>query len=50
MKNNRTESELDVQTAAVKAINGSVKTIITSGDDNAYAGLVGIREILKEIN
>lgn len=43
------DRELDVQTAAVKAINGSVKTIITSGDDNAYAGLVGISKILDEV-
>ena len=43
------DKELDVQSAAVKAINGSVKTIITSGDGEAYAGLVGIKEILEKV-
>lgn len=44
------DRELDVKESAVKAINGSVKTIITSGDGEGFAGLVGIREILAEID
>lgn len=43
------DKELDVQSEAVKAINGSVKTIITSGDGDAYAGLIGIKEILDNV-
>lgn len=44
------DRELNVKESAVKAINGSVKTIITSGDGEGFAGLVGIREILAEID
>ncbi len=42
------DRELDIQEAAVKAINGSVRTIITSGEGEGYGGLFGIKEILKE--
>ncbi|MBE6724925.1 MAG: hypothetical protein E7576_06985 [Ruminococcaceae bacterium] len=44
------DRELDIQEAAVKAINGSVKTIITSGDGEGYGGLFGIKEILASEN
>lgn len=44
------DRELDVKESAVKAINGSVKTIITSGDGEGFSGLVGIREILAQID
>lgn len=44
------DKELDVQKEAVKAINSSVKTIITSGDGEGYAGLVGIKEIIDSID
>lgn len=44
------DRELNVKESAVKAINGSVKTIITSGDGEGFAGLVGIREILAQID
>lgn len=43
------DKELDVQMEAVKAINGSVRTIITSGDGEGFSGLVGIKEILDGI-
>lgn len=43
------DKELDVQKAAVEAINPSVKTIITDGSGEGYAGLVGIKEILGVI-
>lgn len=43
------DKELDVQMEAVKAINSSVKTIITSGDGEGFSGLVGIKEILDGI-
>lgn len=43
------DKELDVQAEAVKAINSSVKTIITSGDGEGYSGLVGIKEILENV-
>jgi regulator of protease activity HflC (stomatin/prohibitin superfamily) len=43
------DKELDVQKEAVKAINGSVKTIITSGDGEGYGALFGIKEVLNNI-
>lgn len=43
------DKELDVQASAVKAINSSVKTIITSGDGEGYSGLVGVKEVLDKI-
>ena len=44
------DKELDVQLAAVKAINSSVETIITDGSGSSYSGLVGIQKILDSIN
>jgi len=41
--------ELDVQMEAVKAINPTVNTIITSGDGEGYAGILGIKEILNSV-
>jgi regulator of protease activity HflC (stomatin/prohibitin superfamily) len=43
------DKELDVQRAAVEAINPSVKTIITDGSGEGYAGLVGIKEVLDVV-
>lgn len=43
------DRELDVQEKAVSAINGSVKTIITSGDGEGYSALIGIKEIVDSI-
>ena len=44
------DRELDVKEAAVGAINGSVKTIITSGDGEGYSALIGIKEILSQLD
>lgn len=44
------DKELEVQMAAVEAINPTVKTIITSGDGEGYAGLVGIKEVIDSID
>lgn len=44
------DKELDVQASAVKAINSSVKTIITSGEGEGYSGLVGIKEVLDGVS
>lgn len=43
------DKELNVQAEAVKAINSSVKTIITSGEGEGYSGLVGIKEVLEQV-
>lgn len=40
------DKELDVQMEAVNAINSSVQTIITDGNGNGYAGLLGLKEVL----
>ena len=39
----------DIQEAAAKAINNSVRTIVTSGEGEGYSGLVGLKEVLKEM-
>lgn len=44
------DKELNVQLQAAKSINSTVKTIITDGDGNGYAGLIGIKEILDNID
>lgn len=44
------DKQLDVQLKAAEAINSSVQTIITDGDGNGYAGLIGIKEILDTID
>ena len=41
--------ELDIQEAAAKAINNSVRTIVTSGEGEGYSGLVGLKEVIKEM-
>ena len=41
--------ELDIQETAAKAINNSVRTIVTSGEGEGYSGLVGLKEVLKEM-
>lgn len=43
------DKELDVQREAVKAINPSVKTIITDSDGSGFGGLFGIKEILESM-
>ena len=44
------DKELDVQLAAVKAINPTVKTIITSEDGEGFGALLGLKEILNTVN
>ena len=44
------DRELDIQEKAVQAINGSVKTIITSGDGEGYSALIGVKEIVDSIS
>ena len=41
--------ELDIQETAAKAINNSVRTIVTSGEGEGYSGLVGLKEVIKEM-
>lgn len=43
------DKELDVQKAAVEAINPSIKTIITDGSGEGFAGLIGMKEILNNM-
>lgn len=40
---------LDIQQEAVRAINGSVKTIVTSGDGEGFSALVGLKEIINNL-
>lgn len=44
------DKELDVEAAAVKAINPSVETIITSGNGEGYSALLGLDRILGTMN
>ena len=44
------DKELDVRLAAVKAINPTVKTIVTSEDGEGFGALLGLKEILKSTN
>lgn len=41
--------ELDVQMQAVKSINSSVETIVTSGEGEGYGALIGLDKILDTI-
>lgn len=43
------DKELDVEMAAVQAINPSIETIITSGDGEGYGALVGLSKVLDTI-
>ena len=43
------DKELDVQRAAVEAINPSIQTIITDSTGSGYAGLFGLKEILDSM-
>ena len=43
------DKELDIEMAAVKAINPSVETIITSGGAEGYGALIGLDRILNSI-
>lgn len=44
------DKKLDVQMKAVEKINPNVKTIITDGSGSGYAGLVGIKEVLDDLD
>lgn len=44
------DKELDVQMEAVRAINSSVKTIVTDNNGSGYGALAGLKEILEEID
>lgn len=44
------DRELDVQIAAAKAINPTLQTIITSGEGEGYAAIVGLDKILDTLN
>lgn len=43
------DRELDIQQEAVHAINGSVKTIITSDEGEGFSALVGIKKVLDAV-
>lgn len=43
------DKELDVEMEAVKAINSSVETIITSGNGEGYSALIGLDRILNSV-
>lgn len=44
------DKELDVQKAAVEAINSKLQTIVTNGDGDGYSAIVGIDKVLNSIN
>ena len=44
------DKELDVTLAAVKAINPTLKTIVTSGDGEGLGAIVGLRELLASLD
>lgn len=44
------DRELDIREAAVRAINGSLKTIVTSPDGEGYSAIYGLKEVLESIN
>lgn len=43
------DKELDIQMEAAKAINGSLETIVTSGDGEGYGALFGLDKILNNM-
>ena len=43
------DKELDIQMEAAKAINGSLETIVTSGDGEGYGALFGLDKILNSM-
>lgn len=44
------DKELDIREAAVRAINGSLKTIVTSPDGEGYAAIYGLKEVLESMD
>lgn len=43
------DKELDVKREAVKAINPTLKTIVTSGNGEGFEAIIGIKEILNNL-
>lgn len=43
------DKQLDVQKAAVEAINPSIKTIVTSGDGEGFEAIIGLKEVLNSV-
>jgi regulator of protease activity HflC (stomatin/prohibitin superfamily) len=43
------DKELDVQKAAVAAINPTIKTIVTSGNGEGFEAIIGLKEILEQV-
>lgn len=43
------DKELEIQKAAVQAINPSVKTIVTSGDGEGFEAILGLKEVLSAV-
>lgn len=43
------DKELDVTLEAVKAINPTLKTIVTSGNGEGFDAIIGLREVLEKI-
>lgn len=44
------DRELDIQEAAVKAVNGSLKTIVTTPGGEGFSAIYGLREVLDSID
>lgn len=44
------DKELDVTAAAVKAINPSIKTIITDSSGEGFEAILGLKEVLNTVN
>lgn len=44
------DKELDIREAAVRAINGSLKTIVTTPDGEGYAAIYGLKEVLGSMD
>ena len=44
------DRQLDIQEAAVKAVNGSLKTIVTSPGGEGYAAIYGLKEVLESMD
>lgn len=43
------DKQLDVQKAAMEAINPSIKTIVTSGDGEGFEAILGLKEVLGAV-
>lgn len=43
------DRELDIQESAVKAVNGSLKTIVTTPGGEGYSAIYGLKEVLESM-